>query len=98
LLLAREGRFAEAVPLYRLAIASYLKIGYAPQGPTIAEARPELAASLIALGQREEARALIARAGPIVESELAPTHPARIMLARLRAALRARSPAAATIG
>jgi eukaryotic-like serine/threonine-protein kinase len=88
LLLARERRYSEAVPLYRLAIAGYANIRYAPDGPSIAAARVELADSLAALGQLGQARALIAQSGAIVEAGLAPTHPARIMLNRLRRSLR----------
>ena len=84
LLLAREKRFAAAVPLYRLAIAGYANSRYAPEGPSIAAARVELADSLAGLGQRAEARALVVQSGPIVDAGLAPTHPARITLTRLR--------------
>ena len=84
LLLARVRRFAEAVPLYRRAIAGYANSRYAPDGPSIAAAKVELAASLASLGRRAEARALIAESGAIVDAGLAPTHPARITLNRLR--------------
>jgi serine/threonine protein kinase/tetratricopeptide (TPR) repeat protein len=87
-LLARESRFAQAVPLYRLAITGYASSRYAPDGPTIAATRIELADSLAALGQRGEARALLAQSGAIVDAGLAATHPARITLGRLRKVLR----------
>jgi hypothetical protein len=90
LLLARESRFAEAVPLYRLAITGYADSQYAPDGPSIAATRVELADSLTSLGRLAEARALIAESGPIVDAGLAPTHPARIALGRLRKALQVR--------
>ena len=88
LLLAREMRPAEAVPLYRLAIAGYANSRYAADGPTIAAARVELADSLAALGQGAQARVLVAQSGAIVDAGLAPTHPARIILTRLRKVLR----------
>ncbi|HEX5462160.1 MAG TPA: protein kinase [Steroidobacteraceae bacterium] len=84
LLLAREDRFADAVPLYKLAIAGYANSRYAPDGPTIAAARIELADSLASIGQRAEARSLVVQSGVIVNAGLAPTHPARITLERLR--------------
>jgi len=92
LLLAREGRHAEAVPLYRLAIDAYTRCLYAPNGPTIAAARIELAESLAALGQVTEARTLVAQSGAIVDAGLAPTHPARGTLGRLRRRLSVQSP------
>jgi eukaryotic-like serine/threonine-protein kinase len=85
LLLIRERRFAEAVPLLRLAIAGLSGNEYALDGPAIAAAKVELAGSLLELGQAEEARSLITEAGPIIDRELAPTHRARVTLARLRA-------------
>ena len=88
LLLARERRIAEAVPLYRLAISGYVNSRYAPDGPTIAAARIELADCLASLGQRAEARALVVQSGAIVDAGLARTHPARITLNRLRKTLR----------
>ncbi|HEX8756146.1 MAG TPA: tetratricopeptide repeat protein [Steroidobacteraceae bacterium] len=88
LLLAREGRFAEAVPLYRLAIGGYINCRYAPDGPTIAAARIELAQSLTSLGRLDEARTLLADSGGIVKAGLAPTHPARLALNRLHKTLR----------
>ncbi|MGA7538309.1 MAG: serine/threonine-protein kinase [Steroidobacteraceae bacterium] len=91
LLLAREGRFAEAVPLYRLAISGYANSRYAPNGPTIAAAKIELAASLASLGRLAQARALISGSGAIVAAGLAPTHPARMTLNRLRKGLRVRT-------
>ena len=87
LLLANEKRFAEAVPLYRLAITGYTNSRYAPNGPTIAATRIELAASLASLGRRRQARALISGSGAIVDAGLAPTHPARMTLNRLRRVL-----------
>ena len=84
LLLAREDRCADAVPLYKLAIAGYANSRYAPDGPTIAAARVELADSLASIGQRAEARSLVEQSGVIVDAGLAPTHPARITLERLR--------------
>jgi len=90
LLLARERRFAEAVPLYRLAITGYADSQYASDGPTIAAASIELADSLNSLGRRAEARTLIAESGPIADAGLAPAHPARIALSRLRKALQVR--------
>lgn len=87
LLLARQHRYSEAAPLYRLAITGYTNIRYAPDGPSIAATRIELADSLASLGQRARARALIGESGAIVEAGLAPTHPARIMLSRLRKSL-----------
>lgn len=90
LLFARERRFADAVPLYRVAIAGYTNSRYEPDGPSIAAARVELADSLTSLGRLAEARTLIAEAGPIVDEGLAPTHPARIALGRLRKTLRVR--------
>jgi tetratricopeptide (TPR) repeat protein len=89
LLLARERRFAAAVPLYRLAIAGYANSRYAADGPSIAAAKVELAASLASLGRQAEARDLVLESGPIVELGLAPTHPARITLGRLRRTLSA---------
>ena len=86
-LLARERRFAAAVPLYRLAIAGYTNSRYAPDGPTIAASKVELADSLASLGRLEEARALVAQSGAIVERGLAPTHPASVALSRLRKTL-----------
>ncbi|HEY2035670.1 MAG TPA: protein kinase [Steroidobacteraceae bacterium] len=88
LLLARERRFAAAVPLYRLAIAGYANCRYALDGPTIAAAKVELAESLAALGRLAEARGLVAESGAIVDAGLAPAHPARITLNRLRRTLR----------
>jgi eukaryotic-like serine/threonine-protein kinase len=88
LLRVRERRFAEAVPLLRLAIAGYGSTQFVPDGPAIAAAKVELAGSLLELGQGAEAQSLIAEAGAIVDRELAPTHRARIMLARLRARTR----------
>jgi len=85
LLLARQRRFAEAVPLLRMAIAGYAANQYLPDGPAIAAAKVELAEDLFALGRRTEAQSLIAEASPIVARELAPTHHARLTLARLRA-------------
>lgn len=96
LLLARERRFAAAVPLYRLAIAGYADSRYALDGPTIAAAKVELADSLAALGRFAEARDLVAQSGAIVEAGLAPAHPARITLNRLRRTLRASGRAART--
>ncbi|MGH8290604.1 MAG: protein kinase domain-containing protein [Steroidobacteraceae bacterium] len=96
LLLAREKRFAEAVPLYRLAIAGYANSRYAPNGPTIAATQIELAASLASLGRLAQARALISEAGATVDAGLAPTHPARLTLTRLRKALRLRTSSRAT--
>jgi serine/threonine protein kinase/tetratricopeptide (TPR) repeat protein len=87
LMLARERRFAAAIPLYRLAIAGYADSRYALNGPTIAASKVELADSLAALGKLEEARALLGESGAIVEAGLAPTHPASITLSRLRSAL-----------
>ena len=84
LLLAHERRFGEAVPLYRLAIAGYANSRYAPAGPTIAASKVELADSLASLGKFTEARALVLESGAIVDSGLAPTHPASVTLARLR--------------
>lgn len=89
LLLAREHRFAAAVPLYRLAITGYGNSQYASDGPTIAATKVELADSLAALGRLAEARGLLAESGAIVDGGLAPTHPARITLNRLRKALHA---------
>ena len=83
-LLAREHRFAAAVPLYRLAIAGYANSLYAADGPTIAATKVELADSLVSLGRLAEARDLLAQSGAIVDAGLAPTHPARIALNRLR--------------
>jgi tetratricopeptide (TPR) repeat protein len=91
LLLAREKRFAEAVPLYRLAIRGYANSRYALNGPTIAATKIELAASLASLGRLAQARALISEAGAIVDADLAPTHPARVTLTRLRKVLRVRT-------
>lgn len=88
LLLARENRFADAVPLYKLAIVGYANSRYAPDGPTIAAARVELADSLASIGQRAEARSLVVQSAVIVDAGLAPTHPARITLKRLRKLLR----------
>ncbi|HTX04719.1 MAG TPA: protein kinase [Steroidobacteraceae bacterium] len=93
LLLAGAGRFAEAVPLYRLALRGYANSRYAPNGPTIAATQIELAASLVSLGRRAQARALILASGAIVDAGLAPTHPARIMLNRLRKVLGVRASA-----
>jgi eukaryotic-like serine/threonine-protein kinase len=98
LLLARESRYAEAMPLYRLAIAGYGNSQYAPDGPTIAAAKVELADSLASQGRLAEARALVAESGNIVEAGLAATHPARIMLGRLRKALHIREPAGPPAG
>ena len=95
LLLARERRFAEAVPLYRLAIAGYGNSLYAPDGPSIAAVKVELADSLTSLGQRAEARTLIAQSGAIVDAGLASTHPARATLHRLRKTLHLRAQAPA---
>jgi eukaryotic-like serine/threonine-protein kinase len=92
LLLAGEQRFADAVPLYELAITGYAASQYAPDGPSIAAARVELADSLASLGRATQARALIATAGAIVAAGLAPAHPARIALRRLRRTLRIPSP------
>jgi len=83
-LLASERRFTEAVPLYRVALQGYLSGTYASDGPSIAAVRIELAESLFALRQYPEARALMASSAPIVERELAATHPARQLLTRLR--------------
>lgn len=88
-LLARERRFAAAVPLYRLAITGYANSRYAADGPSIAAAKVELADSLAALGQVAQARALVLQSGAIVDASLAPTHPARITLNRLRKVLNA---------
>ncbi|MDE2052268.1 MAG: tetratricopeptide repeat protein, partial [Gammaproteobacteria bacterium] len=96
LLLAHESRYAEAVPLYRLAIAGYANSLYASDGPTIAAAKVELADGLASLGQLAEARTLIAQSGGIVEAGLAPKHPARITLGRLRKALQVRGPGRAS--
>lgn len=90
LVLADEHRFAEAVPLYRLAITGYANSRYVADGPAIAATRVELADSLTSLGRLAEARALIARSGAIVDAGLAPTHPARIALNRLRMAFHVR--------
>jgi tetratricopeptide (TPR) repeat protein len=87
LLLGRERRFAEAVPLLRLVIAGYGADEYPADGPAIAAAKVELAAALASLGKFDEARSLIDSAGPIVDRELAPTHAARRTLQRLRAEL-----------
>ncbi|MDE2447499.1 MAG: serine/threonine protein kinase [Gammaproteobacteria bacterium] len=84
LLLARESRDAEAVPLYRLAIAGYGNSLYAPDGPTIAAAKIELADSLTSLGRAAQARALVVESGAAVDTGLAPVHPARATLNRLR--------------
>jgi tetratricopeptide (TPR) repeat protein len=92
LLLARENRSSEAVPLYRLAITGYGNSLYAPDGPTIAATRVELADSLTSLGRFSQARALIAQSGAIADAGLAPTHPARIALNRLRRKLHVRGP------
>jgi tetratricopeptide (TPR) repeat protein len=89
LLLARERRFAAAVPLYRLAITGYADSRYAADGPTIAATKVELADSLAALGRLAEARALVQESGAIVDVGLAPTHPARVTLTRLRKSLHA---------
>jgi tetratricopeptide (TPR) repeat protein len=88
LLLGRERRFAAAVPLYRLAITGYANSRYALDGPSIAAAKVELADSLAALGRLAEARGLVAESGAIVVAGLAPAHPARITLNRLRRTLR----------
>jgi serine/threonine protein kinase len=88
LLLADQQRFADAVPLYRLAITGYTNSRYAADGPSIAATRVELADSLTSLGQVAAARALIAKSGAIVDAGLSPTHPARIALKRLRSVLR----------
>lgn len=84
LLLARVSRFAEAVPLYRRALAGYAGSRYAQDGPSIAAVKVELADSLASLGRLAEARSLIAESGAIVDAGLAPTHPARMALSRLR--------------
>ena len=87
LLLARERRFAAAVPLYRLAIAGYTNSRYASDGPTIAANKVELADSLASLGNLAQARSLVVESGGIVDAGLAPTHPASITLRRLRKTL-----------
>jgi eukaryotic-like serine/threonine-protein kinase len=92
LLLARERRFADAVPLYRRAIADYADSRYEPDGPTVAATKVELAASLAALNRLPEARALILESGATVDAGLAPTHPARVMLGRLRKKLHVPGP------
>ncbi|MHB8815159.1 MAG: protein kinase domain-containing protein, partial [Steroidobacteraceae bacterium] len=97
LLLARENRYTEAVPLYGLAIAGYANSRYASVGPTIAATRVELADSLTSLGRLAEARTLIAESGAIVDAGLAPTHPARIALNRLRKALHVKGPVRRTL-
>ena len=89
LLLAQERRFAAAVPLYRLALTGYANSLYASDGPTIAATKVELADSLASLGRLAEARALVLEAGAIVDGGLAPMHPARITLNRLRKTLHA---------
>src|SRR6185437_11088163 len=89
LLLARERRFAAAVPLYRLAITGYANSRYAPDGPSIAATNIELADSLASLGQLVEARSLVIESGAGVDGGLARTHPARIALNRLRRVLHA---------
>jgi tetratricopeptide (TPR) repeat protein len=89
LLLARTRRFAAAVPLYRLAIAGYASSLYASDGPTIAATKVELADSLASLGRPAEARALVLQSGAIVDGGLAPMHPARLTLNRLRKSLHA---------
>ena len=88
LLLNRQKRFAEAVALLRLAMAGFKSTQYVPDSPTIAAAKVELAANLLELGQAAEAQSLIDEAGPIIDRELSPTHPARVMLRRLRARIR----------
>ena len=90
LLLAREHRFAAAVPLYRLAIAGYTNSRYAPDGPTIAASKVELADSLASLGKLTQARTLVVESGAIVDAGLAPTHPASVILSRLRKTLHLR--------
>jgi eukaryotic-like serine/threonine-protein kinase len=98
LLLASEQRYADAVPLYELAITGYAASQYAPDGPSIAAARVELADSLVSLGRATQARALIASSGAIVDAGLAPAHPARIALRRLRRRLRIPGPTRAQTG
>ncbi|HEV2284524.1 MAG TPA: tetratricopeptide repeat protein, partial [Steroidobacteraceae bacterium] len=88
LLLARAGRFADATPLLRRAIAGYLANQYLPEGPAVAGARIELAESLAQQGESTEARALLAQSGDIVLRELMPAHPARLALERLRARIK----------
>ena len=98
LLLARERRFAAAVPAYRLAIAGYVNSRYAPDGPTIAASKVELADSLASLGKLAEARSLLAQSGAIVDAGLAPTHPASVTLSRLRKTLHLPDRSARTAG
>jgi len=87
LLLTRERRFAEAVPLLRLVITGYGADEYPADGPAIAAAKVELAAALLSAGQAAEAKELVEAAGPIVDRELAPTHAARLTLQNLRTRL-----------
>ena len=84
LLLYRERRFAEAIPLLRLAVAGYRRDEYRPDGPGIAAAKVELAANLLAVRRAAEAGKLIAAAAPIVDRDLARTQRARLMLKHLR--------------
>jgi serine/threonine protein kinase len=86
-LLAAERRYAEAVPLYILAKENYAASRYLADGPSISAVNVELAESLLALGRRAEARALVTESGPVVERELAPTHPTQAVLERLRKSL-----------
>jgi tRNA A-37 threonylcarbamoyl transferase component Bud32 len=88
MLLASEQRHHEAVDLYRIALDGYSSGKYVPNGPSIAAVKVELAESLLALGQRVEARSLVDSSGAVIDRELAPTHPARILLNQLRKAMR----------
>jgi serine/threonine protein kinase len=88
MLLAGLKRYQEAVGLYRIALAGYSSGKYVPDGPAIAATKIELAESLSALGQRAEARSLVQSSAAVIDRELAPTHPARILLGRLNKTMR----------
>jgi eukaryotic-like serine/threonine-protein kinase len=88
ILLAGEKRYHEAVALYRMALDGYSAGKYVPDGPSIAAVKVELAESLFALSQRAEARSLLDSSVAVIDRELAPTHPARILMNRLRKAMR----------
>ena len=88
LLLGQRRNFAEAIPLWRLAISGYEANQYQPNGPAIASAKVHLAVALAASGQPAEARSLLVAVDEIVERELRPEHPARLAAARLRRQLK----------